>query len=259
MIKTPEARYSGLFSAPESRHLTLQTAGAVNAPLYNQVFKSRMMEVHHCKDTSCKHDATPSTVPNKPNKTKELVGAAGLILAGLLTHQLPARAMPGVKHMLPTDPKVWLRVILGIAAVQKINKAFQWQPPPWLGGMEAVAVITPIAMKFTPAALKQVVMMAPIVGLVVQGAHELNKRITDPLKDKFSIPPFVTRLGIALSLAAAGLKASKLMGIGGAVAMTCARGCTPGSLVCLSELGEMATGMKTWFKSNFQSSETNKN
>jgi hypothetical protein len=192
-----------------------------------------------------KHPVT--LLPNGLN-VPELLGAAGLFTAGMLTHQLPARAVPGVKRLLPTDPKVWARVILGILAVNKLNKALDWQPPPWLGGVEAVAVITPLAMKFNKASLKQAALLAPLVGAVVQAASWLNSKASEPLHEKFSIPPFVTRMTIALGMALAGLKASKLLGIGGAMAMTCARGCTPGSIVCLSELGEMVSGMKTWLQ-----------
>lgn len=173
-----------------------------------------------------------------------LVGAVGLFTAGMLLHQLPVRTVPGVRFLLPTDWKVWGRVILGIITVNKVNKALDWQPPPWLGGMEAVSVITPLTMRFGPGTLKQLVLMAPVVAVVVQVASALNDWVTDPLKERFQIPRLVTRLGISLGLAAIGLKFSKMLGIGGAVAMTCARGCTPGSIVCLSEVGEMISGMK---------------
>lgn len=182
----------------------------------------------------------------------QFVGAAGLFTVGMLLHHLPVRTVPGVRFLLPTDWKVWARVILGIITVNKVNKALDWQPPPWLGGIEAVSVITPLTMRFGPGTLKQLVLMAPVVAVVVQAASVLNDWVTDPLKERFHIPRLVTRLGISLGLAAIGLKFSKMLGIGGAVAMTCARGCTPGSIVCLSEVGEMFSGMKSGMKRWFQ-------
>lgn len=186
--------------------------------------------------------------PLFPFQVRPLINAAGLYATGLLLHELPARSVPGRRWLLPTDPKVWGRVFLGIGAIHQINKAFDWQPPPWLAGLEAVAIITPLAMRFKAGTLKQVALLAPVVAGVVQLASELNKRITGPLQEHTSIPPVVTRLAIATALALGGMKVSKLLGMGGAAAMTCARGCTPGSLVCLSEVGEMASGMKSWFQ-----------
>jgi hypothetical protein len=208
--------------------------------LFNQTFQSpHISPVPQLKNLP--HSSLPFQV-------RPLINAGGLYAAGLLLHELPARSVPGRRWLLPTDPKVWGRVFLGIGAIHQINKAFDWQPPPWLAGLEAVAVITPLVMRFKAGTLKQVALLAPVVAGVVQLASELNKRITDPLQERANIPPVVTRLAIATALALGGMKVSKLLGMGGAAAMTCARGCTPGSLVCLSEVGEMVSGMKSWFQ-----------
>jgi hypothetical protein len=211
--------------------------------------------------------------------SKPLLEALGFFATGLLLHRLPVRAEPGVRSLLPTDWKVWGRVILGILSVQKVNQAFAWQPPPWLGALEAVALINPVTMGFSRKSLAQMLLMAPVVATVVQGASMLSRALSVPLKERCDIPESLTRLVISIPMAWVGIKIyprvfksvarSGILGkdlqeqakssgqalMGSAMMATCARGCTPGSLICMSEMGEIFGGVGNWFQSRSELSQ----
>jgi hypothetical protein len=199
----------------------------------------------------------------KTNKIKALSEVAGLMSVALLLHQLPPRLpKDDFKTVLPADWKVWARVILGIAAVQKINQAFDWKPKPWLGALEAVAVINPLAVGFSRNNFRQMMVMAPLVAGLVQGTSYLQQKISGPAQDKANIPPVLTRLGLSLGLGIASflgysaiyrriastgiigkeLKDKAIEGgsaFASATFATCARGCTPGSFICLGEMADI--------------------
>ena len=106
-------------------------------------------------------------------------------------------------------------------------------------------------MGITKTSLKQFAIVAPLVAAVVQGAVTLSQKITQPLKDNWNIPPLATKLGISMGMIGFGALVShkllKSLGLGAGVMMTCARGCSPGSIICLSEAGEMLGSIKGWF------------
>ncbi|MGE0201275.1 MAG: hypothetical protein AB7P76_09930 [Candidatus Melainabacteria bacterium] len=200
--------------------------------------------------------------------------AAGLFTLGMMTHQLPVRARPG-KSLLPADWKAFFRIGSGIVAVNQLNKAMDWHPSTWQGALEAVTVINPLALGISNKSVAQMVVMAPLVTGVVQAATFLNEKVTEPLKEKLHIPTPITRLALSLGFAGIGIMVypqifkvvahSGLLGRGireevlaggaaavaGSAMVTCARGCSPGSVVCLSETAEMMGGMANWFKSHF--------
>lgn len=184
------------------------------------------------------------------SKTKLLGKAAFLFSLGMLLRTLPARTLAR-PTLIPVDWKAYAKIILGIKTVNAANNAFDFKPPPWLNGIQAVAAITPLTMGLSKASLKQFVFIAPLVAAVVQSAVILNKKATPVLKEKFNIPPLATQLAISTGMIGLGAVAShkllKNLGMGAAAVMTCARGCSPGSIICLSEAGEMLGTLKNWW------------
>jgi hypothetical protein len=184
-----------------------------------------------------------------------------------------------LKTLLPSDWKVWTRVILGIAALQKINQVLGWKPPPWLGALEAIAIVNPLATGIRAENLVQMGLMAPIVAAVVEGASVLQKKIAPPLQKRYDTPPVIVRLGVSLILGVASLVLypvlygriarsgilgkdlkEKAMESGSAFASaafaTCARGCSPGSFICLGELADVVGSFGNWDNSKPDASDT---
>jgi len=225
-----------------------------------------------CPDPFCR--AHPD---QKPKLIPGLATVAGYVGAGFLLHKLPPRLpKDGMKTMLPADWKVWAKVGLGIAAVQKLNQTIGWKPPPWLGALEAVSIINPIAVGISKHNLIQMGVMAPVVALVVQAASTLQKKIAPPLQEKYGTPPVLTRLGLSLVLGIGSLVAypfiyrriatSGLLGkalkekalesgsaFASAAFATCARGCSPGSFICLGEVADVVGSFGSWDKSKSNS------
>jgi hypothetical protein len=214
------------------------------------------------------------------------LGEAALMMAvGLLSHHLPSRAMPG-KSLITTDWKTYARIGLGLAAVQKINRAFNWKPPPWLGALEAVAAINPLTLGFSVASAAQAIIMAPLVSGSVHLAMLLNQAIRPKLPPENKWAPLLSQVLTSIGFAAVGLKLypkivksiarqvakaeglpqsirkglSKLSKEGavaaGASAVYCSRGCSMGSIICLSEAAELLGGFGTWMKSHLALNNT---
>ena len=210
---------------------------------------------------------------SKPFQPKKLLQAVGLFGVGMLLHRLPTRVpQDGFKTILPTDWKVWARVLLGIDIVHKINQAFDLKLPPWLGALQAVAVINPLAVGFSKKGLLQTAVMAPVVALVVQGASWLHQKIAKPVQEQCQMSPIMSQIGVTLGLgvismlaypklykliASTGIIGKELkeeaMGNASAFASTtfatCARACSPGSFICLSELADIVGSFGHWFRS----------
>jgi hypothetical protein len=225
---------------------------------------------HASKADNCPNATCKEHHPKRPGIVSGLASTAGLIGTGLLLHQLPPRLpKDGLKTMLPADWKVWARVILGIAAIQKLNQTFNWKPAPWLGALQAVALINPIAVGFSVNNLIQMAVMAPIVAGVVQGASVLQRKLAPPAKDRLDAPPILVRFGISLALgigsllaypviyrriAASGLIGKELQekaldsgsAFASATFATCARGCSPGSFICLGEMADIVGSLGNW-------------
>jgi hypothetical protein len=160
---------------------------------------------------------------------------------------------------------------MGIVVTNKINHAFEWSPPPWLGALESVTIINPLALGVSKFGMAQYAVMAPLVSATVQLASTINRRLADPLQQQFGITPLITRLGVSLGLASVGIKVypkvfktiantgifgeiiqqkvAKGAGvIAGSSMLICARGCSPGSIICLSETAELLGGLFHWLK-----------
>ena len=206
--------------------------------------------------------AAPDT-PQKRDWTRFLLPAF-MATTALLTHQLPKRIPVGPASLLPPDWKVWARIVLGIGTVNTLNKALDWKPPAWLVGLETVAVVHPLAVGLSLTTLKQMAVTMPFVAGVVQGTTWLNDQASEPAKTHLNIPPIVTRLAISAAMLVISVKLfnkvyqpllnksmlGKWLGLealhqtGSAMfATTCARGCTPGGIICLSEAGEILGGL----------------
>ncbi|MDX2084577.1 MAG: hypothetical protein SFZ03_04230 [Candidatus Melainabacteria bacterium] len=202
-----------------------------------------------------------------PWNASRLAVAALLVLTGMLTHQLPAIAPKVGKTWMPVDWKPYARIGLGIAAVHELNQALGWKPPPWLGALEAVGVINPLALGLSVGTVAQGVVMAPLVAGTVQLSQKLCQALDHRLEGR-NVPPWVPRLGVSLGLSAVGMAVyPKLFGAfkkmlpeviqaeinrgraaAGVVMATCPRGCSPGSIVCLSEMAEIFGGMLSWLR-----------
>jgi len=242
-------------------------------PVFNPLITSCGLFQPTVQPNVAHSDAHPSKKP--VNAVQKLLEAVGLLGVGMLLHRLPVRQPgDGFKTILPADWKVWTRVLLGITAVHKINQAFDWHPSPWLGALEAVAIINPVAVGFSKNALKQTAVMAPLVAGVVQGASLIQAKIAQPLQKQWQIPPIVTQMGLTAALglgtlmayprlykriAASGIigkelqeKASEEATTFATTFTTCARGCSPGSFICLSELADISSSFVNWFHSQAQ-------
>jgi hypothetical protein len=208
---------------------------------------------------------TKKTVPQTPTPKERLISAlkatALIIPAILLAKFLPSKATSSI---LPSDWKVWAKIILSVASLSQLNKALQIQPPPWLGAMMNVLLITPlIAGK---SGLRLLPVLLPSVGALVQGTHILSQKTEKPLNDKLHIPPMATRLIFSvLSMGVGIVTLPRLLGAfkelipktkagitsTSSVIATCSRGCCT-SPICLTEIAEYATALIGWFQGQFK-------
>lgn len=208
-------------------------------------------------------------VGQNPSEPARGLVTAGLAYgAGVLLRSLPTYTRPG-KHWVPSDWKMFARPILGVYAVAQLNKALGWQPPPWLQGIETMSAITPLMSGVSRYGVGQWLTHAPLIGGLVQAAHLLNQSVSPKLKDEFGVPVLVTRLITSALITALGYWAippitkhllkmplpkrwfppPKEGSVGATLAgamTTCARGCTPGGLICMSELSELIGSMGLW-------------
>lgn len=207
-----------------------------------------------------------------------------------MSHQLPQRQFTE-KFLMTPDWRTYARIGLGLVAMQKINKVADWKPAPWLGALEAISIINPLTLGFSLASATQAVIIAPLVAGGVQLAQGLNRaimsRLPKPAENKphqvaWQYAPVLSQLLIAMGFGAVGLKfypkivkataeqaakvtwfpkalqkeLSKMSKAEGAVGSsmtmnTCPRGCSPGSVVCMSETAEILGGFGAWIKSHF--------
>ncbi len=195
---------------------------------------------------------------------KNLATAVGLFGAGLFLRRLPS--IEQTTRGLPKDWKVYAKVLLGIFSVSQFNKAFDLKPPAWAQGLQTVGVIHPLTMGFSASALPHLALMMPLVAGVVETANRLQDTVGEAIHDKTGVPKMVLRLILSFGLAGLGMKVypklfetlarRNLLGktaketaqkggaaVAGSAMVTCARGCTPGGVICMSELGELLGSM----------------
>jgi hypothetical protein len=197
------------------------------------------------------------------------LGLAGLfLLSGLTMKGLPAIHNP--KYSIPTDWKLYGKVLMGVLAAGQVNQAFHLKLPPWASALETVGFIFPLtSTRITRASLAQLAVLAPWVAGTVQGASTGGKWLGNKLED-WHIPKPITKLVVSTAMMIAGVRyfpavykriaetgilnpisKEALTGAVGASTLataTCVRGCTPGGVICLSELGEMLGAMGASWK-----------
>jgi hypothetical protein len=192
------------------------------------------------------------------NSLTSLAKAAALITpAILLAKYAPSKAH---QEFIPSDWKVWAKMLLSVASLNQINKAINWQPPPWLNAMLNVIVITPLISGLNKRTLKPLIVLAPAVGGLVQATHWVSSQAEKPLQENYNIPPLATQL--ALSVASMGIGfwtlpvISRLPGLAikqdsattaaSTIVPTCASGCCSGSIFCLNELVNYSSALGNW-------------
>lgn len=199
------------------------------------------------------------------------LGLAGLfLLSGLTMKGLPAIHHP--KYAIPTDWKLYAKVLMGVLAAGQVNQAFHVKLPPWLSALETVGFIFPLTTpNITRASLAQLAVLAPWVAGTVQGASSVGRWLGSQLED-WQIPKPITKLIVSTAFMIAGVRyfpavykriaetgilnpisKEALAGAVGASTLataTCVRGCTPGGVICLSEVGEMLGAMSSSWKAD---------
>ncbi len=217
------------------------------------------------------HATSSSSSPLKPD-WKHLLAVPAYYGAGLLLRR--KASLPSRFSLLSSDWRSWAQIGLGIGAYGSLKKAFNWNPPPWLGALGTVGVIGTLMAGFQKKSLVQLGVMAPVVAGVVQGANYLNDTVGHALEEKANIPKGITKLAVSIGMMIAGLKtypvflkgvaltgllgkaarqeALKGSALAGGMLVACARGCCQGTVLCMSEIGEMLAAFGGWFKDSTQ-------
>lgn len=137
-------------------------------------------------------------------RTKKGLIAAGLLGGALLLGKYPSSAR-FTEHLIPTDWKMWAKAAMGIGATNQITQALNWKPPVWLNAMGAVAVVHPLIAGFSKQSARKLVVLAPMVGGLVQGTSWLSERTEKLLDDKVDVPPIATKLAFSAGMMGLGL------------------------------------------------------
>lgn len=194
--------------------------------------------------------------PAGANPFKHAAIALASVGAAVLLHRLPSRPLTKAQA-IPTDWKVWAKVGLGLVGTQQLNAAIDWHPKPWLKALETMAITVPMVVGLKKLKAAPLLVSAPLVAGFVEGSNALLNVTQPQLPANWE--PWAKRLAVLIPLSVGGLwaipKASKLIlkqlpkKLSGqttaattGVMATCARGCTPGGVICLSELSEMLGG-----------------
>ncbi len=206
----------------------------------------------------------PATTPSTgEQRIKAAAKALGFITpAILLARFAPGQSAKELQQVIPTDWKIWAKMLLGVASLGELNKALQWTPPPWLGAMMNVLLITPLISG--AKGLRLLPVLLPTVGGLVQGTHIASEKAEKPLEENWNVPPIVTRLlfsaigmgagFVALPRLLGALKGTWLMpesqmgmGTTSSVISTCSRGCCS-SAVCLNEIADYGAAFSGWLQ-----------
>lgn len=187
------------------------------------------------------------------SKRLEHAGKAALfVLSALLLRHLPSSPTRLSNTLLSPDWKEWAKVGLGIAGMKQINDALNWKPPLWLNAMLNVVFINPLVSGFAWKNVIQGLILAPVVGVMVQGSHYASSKSEKPLERYLHIPPLVTRAMFSIGTMLAGLKvfprvSDAIPRVGPATAgatvetsvvTSCANGCCT-SAICANDIGQL--------------------
>lgn len=206
--------------------------------------------------------AKPSAKPANHHRLLSGLKAAGYLSTAILM----ARYAPGkaTSELIPSDWKVWAKMGLSVASLSQFNKAMNWEPPPWLGAMMNVLVVSPLVSGRN--GLRMLPILLPTVGGLVQGTHVLTDKAEHKLQEQYGIPPMATRLAMSVISMGAGFVAiPRLFGlfkntwlypraeVGKAAmataASTCSRGCCA-SAVCVNEIADYGAALAGWLQGN---------
>lgn len=209
---------------------------------------------------------SPATLPAFP--ANQLAIAALAYLSGTLLSLLPTHSRPAIKgktFLMPTDWKAYAKVGLGMTTVHGLNNFLGIKPPPFLQGMETVAIIQSLMLGVSKTNAKLFLVMGPLIGAYVQLADWIHKGIRQPLQQEAGLPPWVIRAGLGIGMMAGGFwllpklykpifntgwlgkeLSEKAKQATMATMVTCPRGCTVGGVVCLSEIAEILGSMGQW-------------
>ncbi len=196
----------------------------------------------------------------------------GLSAKRILTHTLAALGFfasirvlhhfPGGSNklkyatVLSPDPKEWIKVGLGIAGMSQLTSAFNWKPPVWLNAMMNVMIISPLVAGFSKNHVIQGALLAPVVGALAEGTHQLSEATQKPLEEKFHIPQIVTRIAYSAAMVLLGLRifpwvnqsiprlatAEGTIGAETSTMTTCVNGCCS-SIVCINDIGQLGAAL----------------
>jgi hypothetical protein len=210
----------------------------------------------------------PANVPpdrGPTSKIRRIGGSALVLVSGLMAYKFPVKPS---RFIVPTDPKVWVKIGLGALGLSQLMSSFSFKKAPWLQSgkdpdkpanwlkaMANVVLMSPLMSGTT--GLKIIPVVAPLIGLMVATNDWISDRLEPTFKKRTGLPPVILHLGLSVVGALATYKLlpgtlkrvlshfknphdPKTKYLGATVLTSCARGCCP-SAVCLSEMTEMAT------------------
>lgn len=213
----------------------------------------------YASDVVLPHKPALKSPDNSQRLTAALKAAAYITPALLLARFAPSKA---TTELIPSDWKVWAKMGLSVACLGQLNKALNWEPPPWLGAMMNVLLISPLVSGKN--GLRMLPILLPTVAGLVQGTHLLTDKAESTLQKQYGVPPLATRLLMSvLSMGVGFMAIPRLFGLfrntwlypraeGGKAAMataasTCSRGCCT-SAVCMNEIAEYGSALGGWLQ-----------
>jgi len=153
----------------------------------------------------------PSALPSLPQTRQQFISlakAAALITPAILLAKVePAEAKTVVKELLPSDWKVWAKMGLSVATLSQVNKALNWNPPPWLSAFMNVAVMTGLMRNLGGNPWKVIGLVGTSVAGLAQLNHYASDKLKGPLQEKYNIPSWATDLGLSLASMGVGILA----------------------------------------------------
>lgn len=192
------------------------------------------------------------TAPDTSQRLKSLAKAVALITPAILLAQVkPSKQALKIaaKEVFPSDWKVWAKIGLGIASINQAQKALNWNPPPWLSGFMNVSIMAALMTGFTRNSAKTIAVLGPWVAALVQGTHYADHKLEKPLAEKYNIPPWATKLALAIASMGTGFVGlPKIMALAEPEAeaanaralSTGSCGCCGGSPICFSQLSQLS-------------------
>jgi len=148
------------------------------------------------------NSAPAEAVKSKP--LNAVLTAAGLLGMGLMLNRIPAKA--STFELVSTRLEDWVKMGLGILAVDKINEAANWKPKPWQHGLQTVTALTFLAQGLSLKGWKHFPLLAASVPLLVGGTHLVSDKTEAYLDSHDSnLPRWIPKLAISLGSTVGGV------------------------------------------------------